>query len=168
MQPSDTARWDKLIPINDNFQISVNVKKEVRSAKTGKLLRTEKTHNLFVDAGLNVLRDFLGGNGVTGLERFAIGTGTTAVTASDTLLDNEVFRDALTQKVSTLKTLTVKYFLASGSANGNTITEAGMFANGATDTANSGTLCARVLFTADAKTSSEAWNFNWTFTFSAS
>lgn len=157
-----------MIAIHDNFKVHVNVKKEVHDAVTGELLRTEETHNLFVDAGLNMLRDFLNVGAVTGLNRFAIGTGTTAVTAADTLLVTEVFRDQFTQKTTASKQLTVKYFLASGSANGNTITEAGIFGNGATNTANSGTLFARVLQTADAKTSAEAWTFSWIFTFSAS
>lgn len=148
------------------FKVSVNVIKEVHDL-SGKLLRKEETHNLFVDAGLNLVRDLFNNVSVTGFDRFAIGTGTTAVTASDTQLETEVFRDSFTQKTSTAKTLTIKYFLASGSANGNTITEAGIFGNGATDTANSGTLCARVIQTADAKTSSESWTYTWIFTFAA-
>lgn len=153
--------------INSSFKVRVNVIKEVHSAETGELLRTEETHNLFVDAGLNLLRDLLNSGAVTGMNRFAVGTGTIAVTAADTLLQTEVFRGAFTQTTTATKQLTVKYFLASGSANGNTITEAGIFGNGATDTANSGTLCARVLQTADAKTSAEAWTYTWIFTFAA-
>jgi len=156
-----------LIPIDDSFQVRVNVIKEVHSTETGELLRTEKTHNLFVDAGLNLIRDFFNGSVLTGFERFAIGTGTATVAAANTQLQTEVFRDVFTQKTTATKQLTVKYYLASGSANGNTITEAGIFGNGATATINSGTLCARVLFTADAKTSSEAWTYTWIFTFAA-
>lgn len=156
-----------MIPIDDSFQVRVNVIKEVHSVETGELLRTEETHNLFVDAGLNLLRDFLNLGAGTGLNRFALGTGTTAVTAADTLLQTEVFRAAFTQTTTANHQLTVKYYLAAGSANGNTITEAGIFGNGATDTANSGTLFARVLFTADAKTSAEAWTFSWIFTLAA-
>lgn len=156
-----------MMEVGINFNVHVNVIKEVHSAETGELLRTEETHNLFVDAGLNLIRDFFDGDSVTGFEYFALGTGTTAVTASDVLLDTEVFRAAFTQKTSTAKVLTVKYYLASGSANGNTIAEGAVFANGATGTADTGTLCARVLFTPDAKTSAEAWTFSWIFTFSA-
>lgn len=157
-----------MIDISTNFKVHVNVKKEVHSADTGELLRTEETHNLFVDAGLNLIRDFFDGDAVTGMNRFAIGTGTTAVTALDTKLATEVFRDAFTQKTGTVsKTLTIKYYLASGSANGNTITEAAIFGNGATDTVDTGTLCARVILTADAKTSAEAWTWTWIFTFAA-
>ena len=151
----------------DNLKVRVNVIKEVHCATTNELLRTELTHNLFVDAGLNLLRDFLDSDSVTGIERFAIGTGTTAVSASDTVLGTEVHRGALTQKTSTAKTLTIKYYLASTEANGNTITEAGLFANGATDTVDTGTLCARVLTTADAKTNAEAWTYTWILTFTA-
>lgn len=153
--------------LNSPFNISVNVTKQVFDAVTGGLLREEQTHNLFVDAGLNILRNFLNLGAVTGLNRFAIGTGTAAVTAANTLLGIEVFRDQFTQTTTANKELTVKYFLSSGSANGNIITEAGLFGNGATNTANSGTLFARVLLVADQKTSAEAWTITWIVTLAA-
>lgn len=148
--------------IREGSRIEVNVLKQVHCAITGELLREEKAHNLVVDAGLNLENDFLNSLVVTGIERFAIGTGSTAVSSADTSLVTEVFRDQFTQITKGDKTTDFKYFLASGSANGNIITEAGLFANGATDVAGSGTLYARVVLLADEKTSAEAWTFTWT------
>ena len=148
--------------VRDGTRVYVNVIKQVHCVFTGELLREEQTHNLVVDAGLNVERDLLASVALTtGIERFAIGTGTTAVASGNTALATEVFRGALTQKTSVSKSTDYKYYLASTDGNGNTFTEAGLFCNGATDTLGSGTLYARVLFTADAKNSAEAWTFIW-------
>ena len=147
------------------IRITANLRIEIRDAATGALKRRIETHNLVVTAGLNLLRDYLRGTpAVTGLNYFAIGTGTTAAAAGNTALQTEVFRDTYTQTSVTAGTLTIKYYLASGSANGNTIAEAGLFGNGATGAANSGTLFARAVFAADAKTVSEAWTFTWDVT----
>lgn len=141
----------------------VNVKIEKQDLNTGEI-RTEEYHNLAVDSGLNWIRDFFNGDVVTGLNRFAVGTGVTAESPSDILLGLEVFRDQFTLVTKISKGLEIKYFLSSTSANGNTIGEAGLFGNGATDTANSGTMYARVTFPAEAKTNAQAWTFTWTLT----
>jgi hypothetical protein len=141
----------------------VNVKIEKRDLLTGQI-RKEEHHNLAVDSGLNLIRDFMNGDVVTGLNRFAVGTGVTAESPSDIQLGLEVFRDQFTLVTKISKGLEIKYFLSSTSANGNTIGEAGLFGNGATDTANSGTMYGRVIFPAEPKTNAEAWTFTWTLT----
>lgn len=141
----------------------VNVKIEKQDLLDGSI-RTEEYHNLAVDSGLNWIRDFFNGDVVSGLNRFAAGTGITAESPSDIQLGTEVFRDQFTLVTKISKELEIKYFLSSTSANGNTIGEAGLFGNGATDTANSGTMYARVTFPAEAKTNAQAWTFTWTLT----
>lgn len=114
-----------------------------------------ETHNLVVDAGLNLIRDLLGiTSGVTGLNRYAVGTDNTAVAAGDTTLGTEVFRGAFTDKILTAKTLTLKLYISSTEANGNTLVEAGLFGDDATDSADTGTLYARATHTGIAKTTS--------------
>lgn len=142
------------------LQITANVTIEKRNAHTGKVREVIRRHNLVVNAGLNQLRDALAGDSVTFPTHLAVGTGTTDETAADTTLGTEVFRDTLTSKAKTAtgKT-TYKYFLASGSANGNDISEAGLF-----NAASAGTMFARATFPADVKTSAEAWTFSWTIT----
>ena len=92
----------------------------------------------------------------------ALGTGTTAVTSTDTTLDTEVFRGAMTSFTDTDGQTVFKYFLASGSANGNTLAEAGLFTAG-----SGGTMYARsVLSSTIVKTSSITATFTWTCTYS--
>lgn len=144
-----------------------NVGMEVRDAETGKVLHEQRSKNLVVTAGRNVLRDLLRGSlasvsaGTAGY--FAIGTGTTAVAASDTTLGTEVARAAVTSTTVTDGAIVIKYFLPSGTANGSSLTEAGLF------TASSGgTMIARTVHDAIAKTSSITITYSWTITFSAS
>lgn len=139
-----------------------NVTIEVRDAVTGALLSRARQHNLVVTAGRNLIRDLLKGDSAATLTHFALGTGSTAVTAADTTLQTEVFRDTLTQKTASAAQLTCTYYLATGSANGNTLREAGLL------TASSGgTLYARVvLASAIAKTASISVTFTWDLTWS--
>lgn len=150
--------------MHSEFVLDVNLRIDKRNLQTGEM-RTEEYHNLAVDDGLNLIRDFLGGDAVTALNRFAVGTGTTAESASDHTLVAEVFRDQFTKVTKTgTGQLEVKYYLSSISANGNTLAEAGLFGNGATDAKDSGTMLARVTYPGDPKTSAEAWTYTWTLT----
>jgi hypothetical protein len=137
---------------------------EVRDADTGAVLAVERAHNLVVDDGLDLIRDLLDGDAVAGITHLAVGTGTVAVTAGDTALGTEVFRDAVTSRTSYAQQLVVSYYLASGSANGYTLTEAGLF-----NAAAAGTMFARVkLASSIAKTASIAVTFTWTINLGAS
>jgi hypothetical protein len=145
--------------IKDNIAINVNVRIEKIDVKTGKIRDVVEVHNLVTDVGLNEIRNFLSGT-ATDFDNFAIGTGTTAAASDDTALETEVFRDTITQR-SNIDTgeMQFKYYLSSDDANGNAISEAGIL-----DASSGGDLLARVVFAADDKTASEAWNFVWTFT----
>lgn len=149
---------------NQALRIGVNVQAVVTDADTGAILSRQEHHNLVVDAGLNAVRDFLDAGTGNALSHFALGTGTTAATAADTTLDTEVFRDAFVGTATSNKTLTISYFLNSGDANGNTLSEAGLF-----DDPTTGTMFARVLLSpAIVKTSSIAVTFTWTINMGAS
>jgi hypothetical protein len=148
--------------INEDLQINVNVEITKTNVKTGKIREVVETHNKVTDVGLNMIRDRMLGTGTYNSypTHLAVGTGTTAETASDTALETEVFRDSLTQ-YATVDTgeWQYKYYLSSDDGNGNTISEASLF-----DASSGGNMQARVTFTGDDKTASEAWTFNWTFT----
>lgn len=155
--------------IRDGIALEVNLRIERRSSVDGLLLDVMETANLSPTVGRNLVRDFLAGAAVTALNYFAVGTGNVAPTAADIQLGAEVFRDVFTTITKPADgQLQVQYYLASGSANGSTIGEAGVFGNGATAAANSGTMYARATFAPVAKTASEAWTFTWTFNFTAS
>lgn len=150
--------------MQETLRLGVNVVAEVRDAETDELLDSQAVHNLVVNAGLNLIRDLLDGDAPAGITHFAVGTGATAVAASQTALVTETFRAAVTQRISDAQQLTVKYFLPSGSANGGTLAEVGLF-----NAASTGTMFARaVLATTIAKTSSITVTFTWTITLAAS
>lgn len=130
-------------------------------ATTGRIVDVVRRHNLVPTAGRNLLRDFLAGDGPAALSHVALGTGTTAPAATDTALQNEIFRDAITQKVKDVAKLTVKYYLGTQYANGYTLAEAGLF-----NAATGGVMYARVTFPPDEKTAAQAWNITWDLTFS--
>jgi hypothetical protein len=127
----------------------------------GRLLQRTRQHNLVVTAGRNLVRDLLHGASAAQVTHLALGTGTAAVAASDTTLGTEVFRDTLTSRTAAAGKLTCVYYLGTGSANGNTLSEAGLL------TASSGgTLYARALLaSAIAKTSAISATFTWELTF---
>lgn len=149
--------------MDDNYRIRalVNVEVMIWDIKEEKLLRTIRKHNLAVMSGRNLLRDFLYGDSVFGMTHFAIGTGTVLASATDIKLGTEVFRDIFTQMVKLDGTLNIKYYLSSSTANGYTLTEAGIFGNGASGEQDSGTLYARVVHTPIVKTQSIAVTYSW-------
>ena len=143
--------------------VSANVQVTIQEAATGRTLAQQEQKNLVVSGGLDLVRDLLDGDAVAGLTHFAVGTGTVAVAASQTTLDTEVYRDTVTQRTSGSQQLVVSYYLASGSANGSTLTEAGLF-----NSASGGTMFARVLLTPGiVKTAAIAVTFNWTINLGA-
>lgn len=143
----------------------VNVWVDLIDVATGAVIERQETHNLVVNAGLNMIRDMVNGTSVAGVSRFAIGTGTNPVQATDTALQTEVLRDVFTGPATTgAQNLTIQYYLSSTSANGNTLTEAGLF-----NAASAGTMYARVLLaSAIVKSSAVAVSFTWTLTWGAS
>lgn len=123
--------------------LAANVLIEVHDAVTGELLHEQTHHNLVVDAGLNLLRDWLDGDAPTPPSHLAVGTGSTAPAAAQTALVAEVHRLAITQKIGTVsKTQTFKTYLPSTAANGSTLAEAALLNAG-----SGGTMFARTLIT---------------------
>ncbi len=128
--------------INLSAKFKANV--FIRDAHTQELLW--QGCNMTVDGGLTLaLQNLFNVSGYTGLNYCAIGTGTTAPAHGDTQLGTETARNQFTSDVviigsqATIQT----FFLASQCTV--RIRELGLFGNGATSTANSGTLFARVL-----------------------
>jgi hypothetical protein len=149
--------------MTSQVNVSANVQVTVQDAATGEILSQQEHRNLVVSGGLNLIRDLLDGDSVAGLTHFAVGTGTGAVSSTQTTLGTEVFRDSVSQRTSNAQQLVVSYYLASGSANGNTLSEAGLF-----NDATTGTMFARVLLSpAVVKTSAVAVTLNWTINLGA-
>lgn len=106
-----------------------------------------ETHNAACNVGRTVLLNFLANvGGLSGVQYFAVGTGNptapaTGPSATDTQLWNEVFRKAITSATTSGNQELLNTFFATGDGNA-TYTEAGIFGNGASSAANSGTIFA--------------------------
>lgn len=134
---------------------------EVRSARTGRLVKRLEQKNLVVNTGLNLIRDLLGNQGVQPLSHCAVGTSNTAANTGQTTLVAEVYRSAITQFTTSALTLTVKHYLSSTQANGNTLREIGLFNDG-----TAGSMYARSVFgTPITKTGlltvTTTWTLSW-------
>lgn len=97
--------------------------------------------------GLNLKRDGDSGAQNPKLLYIALGTGTTAPSAGDTKLANEVFRKLIaTYTNGSTGVITATLYVDPTECNGFTIAEVGVFAGNATSTLNSGVLLYRALY----------------------
>lgn len=111
-----------------------------------------ETHNIACNVGRTALLNFVANvGGLTGIQYFAVGVGSipagqTGPQASDTQLWSEFYRQALSSATVAANQVDLSTIFSSGVAN-TTYTEAGIFGDGATGTANSGVLFAHALYT---------------------
>lgn len=148
--------------INDAGHVGVNLRIEQHDAETGELLHADELHNLVTLAGLNLVRDLLNEATDGGLTHLGIGSGANPAQSLDTALQAELLRDLFTKRASGDASLTLTYFLGSTAANGSTLREAGLFT-----AATAGTLFARAVHDAIAKTSSITITYTWSVTITA-
>jgi hypothetical protein len=138
---------------------------DVTTERDGTIVTERQTiKNLVVDAGLNLIRDRLAGTSSASVTHLAVGTNAAAVTALQTTLSTEVFRNVLTQTItSSTKTVQFKLYLAANEANGNTLREIGLFT-----ASTGGTMYARALLASPiVKNASTTVTFTWTTNLSA-
>lgn len=108
---------------------------------------------MILNAFLALLRDVMYGDTVTMPTHIAIGTGTTASTASDTALETEVFPDGSNRSAISTRTkpannkVRLQMLVGAGEANGNDLTEVG-----ATNAATGGVFMNRMVHTEIPKT----------------
>lgn len=142
---------------------------EYQDILTGKTIKVEK-HNVIVQGFVSALWDFLDytaqtpSANVLDLTYFAIGEGSTAALRTDTELETEYFRKAITQKSFTdsqFKAITV-IGPTEGNPTGDDILEVGMFAGGSI-TLDSGLLVSRATVTIPKNTNIQL-NVTWTLT----
>ena len=130
----------------------------------GKIKEREIVSNLIVSVGKYHIADQLAGALEDAMSHMAIGTGETAAEASDTALQSELDRNALTSKAQGIGAAanTVIYtgdWLA-GDGTGN-ITEAGIF-----NAASAGIMLCRTVFAAKGKGANDVFTLTWTLTIS--
>ena len=107
--------------------------------EAGLMLHENVKDNLVVTAGKILVADFLIGETRTGINYHAIGISTTAPAIGDTQLGTEAVRKAVTSIIRSSVSVIVSAFYTAAQCTYN-IKEVGLFGNGATATANSGTL----------------------------
>ena len=135
--------------------------------KNGNVKQHYTDHNLVVDAGIALILDTLVNDKAHHPTHLALGTGTTAAANTDTSLEAEAYRKAITSATITGNSAKFAAFIGFADYAG-TISELGLFAD-ASDVAGSGTLFSRFIpKTAITKTSADALVISWTITFSAS
>lgn len=117
----------------------------------GRYRSRETFHNIITTAGKNMIRSVLSGSTTDGAIRYlAMGNGTNAAQITDTALQSEQFRKAVTafnpSGLTDAQNVT-RTVVAASEATAFTTEELGWFASPtATATANSGILIARVLY----------------------
>ena len=112
------------------------------------------------NAGLNLIRNWLYGDAVNAPSHMAVGTGTAAPIATDTTLQTEVLRKAISAKSKgTDGKFTLELDLTTAEGNGSTLTEIGTL-----NAAAAGDLLNRLVYTGIAKTSAFELKYEIEFT----
>ena len=134
----------------------------------GNLIQETEAKNLFVDTGLNKIRDLIctksliAGLGYTP-DYIALGTSSAVTTAGMTYLLGEVFRGEVTARDNgTTKVLKFYLNVGTGDANGYTLNSVGLYS-----TSSGGTLWARAVIIPIVKTVSVSFQVEWEITFFA-
>lgn len=145
--------------------IKGKVRIEELNVETGEQ-KVYEADNMIMQAFYTLLFSFLNFDNLslTGDEftitHLALGTGSTAVTASDTALATEIARVSVTTKRIGTSSFESKFIVPPSSAVGN-IKELGIFADG-TSSAGSGTLLSRLLINKQ-KTAVLQWTIIYTY-----
>lgn len=128
-------------------------------ADSGALIQAQRIHNVVTDAGIQEIGRRVALIAPAGEDQFAVGTGTTAATTSDTSLETETYRANVSAEEGGSSGATFRFVLPSTACNGTTITEIGLLQY-------DDTLLARaILDTPITKTSGKAVAFVWNWTF---
>lgn len=134
---------------------------ELRDVR-GRLKEQREVDNLVVDAGKAHIADQLSSApNQAAMGWMAVGTGSTAPAAGNTLLGAEIDRNALTSRTDATNVVTYVGDWAAGDATNAAIAEAGIFN---VVTANTVTMLARATFTAINKGASDTLKITWTVT----
>lgn len=131
---------------------------------TGRI-RQQMADNMVVTTGKNALASRLIGTTTNNkgiITYCGLGTGITAPVEGNTKLETELFRKQISVRSVVGNIATFQTFFTATEVVG-TLTEAGLFGDGATGVADSGTLFCRVLINR-VKTSSDTLTLVWTVT----
>ncbi len=108
------------------FKLKVNFTFKAVNNKTGEIIK-QVSCNTIVDDGLERVAKLLNGVLTTPFTVLGIGTGSTAVTTSDTELETEIVRETSTNTFEAPFKAKFEHTFVFGSGESHTITEAGIF-----------------------------------------
>ena len=106
------------------MEVKSNV--ELTIKKGQQVVQVIKAKNLITNAGLNWFRDLAGGI-VGRADGQAVGTGTTAAAAGDIALETSVLKKTIDRRLDSDKKITFQTLFLESEANGNTLSEGGLF-----------------------------------------
>lgn len=150
-----------------------NIREMIENFHSLFAVRTWEQKNIVPSIGLNILAKSLTNDPATGYEPRitygAVGTGTTTPALADTMLETEVFRSLISSQSDNGAVAYNTLFLGYGEANGNDISEMGLFCGDASGTADSGKIFSHVpVVPAFQKTASKTMTVDVSHTFSNS
>ena len=148
--------------INDKLKLRGDVALVLKD-KDGNVKDSREIHNLVVSTGLTFICSRMAGTSAGVMSHMALGSGTTAVSASQTDLVSILgSREALDSTSASSNTITYVSSFEAGEGTG-AVTEAGIF-----NASSSGTMLCRTVFPAVNKQADDTMSVTWSITLSAS
>lgn len=146
--------------INDTFQIVGDLRIKLRNILTGEITVDRLEKNLVVNVGKSFIASRMAGNASAVMGWMAVGTNSTAPSATDTTLNTELARVATTVSGGTPSGNTVQYVgvYPAGVATG-ALTEAGIF-----NASSAGTMLSRTTYPVINKGASDEMTITWVIT----
>lgn len=132
----------------------------VITGSDGKVKEEREFKNLVVNTGLAYVASRMVGTAANIMSNMALGSGTTAASASDTALQTELGRVTLASGTAAANVVTYTATFPPGTATG-AVTEAGIL-----NAASAGTLLCRTVFAVVNKGTDDAMSVTWTITIS--
>ena len=159
-------------PLRSKLTATANLTVRVhRRGPAGELLleREERISNKVPSAGRNILRDLLGNTGYS-ISSFEVGGDSSPTLDGHLQLGDPIFRTRIERRVPKPSAVTFEAVLSEEQANGETLCEAGLFADeiwyapGDMLAGGGGRLFARAVYTAIEKDASVVVTFSWEIT----
>jgi len=148
--------------INDDLKLRGDVAIVLKD-KDGNVKDSREIHNLVVSSGLTFICSRMAGTSAGVMSHMALGSGTTAASASQTDLVSILgSREALDSTSASSNTITYVSSFEAGEGTG-AVTEAGIF-----NASSSGTMLCRTVFPVVNKQADDTMSVTWTITLTAS
>lgn len=144
--------------IKDTFPVKGDLEITIVDSITGELKLNRKEKNLVVTAGKNLIISRLASNGSAVIDHMAVGTNNTAPNVTDTTLNTELTRVALTSVSPAGNAITYVATFGVGVATG-ALVEAGLF-----NSSTAGTMLSRTTFAVVNKGVNDVMTITWTIT----